>query len=89
MAMGLLSLAVGGKLTGKEVICLTITITCRCGAHFEILEKSKNTGVFSCPNCGRALPGNASDYVKELLASYANLRAELDRSEFYEVKVSP
>lgn len=67
---------------------MTVTFQCRCGAHFDVLSKSKNTNSFTCPSCGKPLPGKSSDCAKEMIAAYNRLVEEIHAAELYEFKIT-
>lgn len=64
---------------------MTVTVRCRCGEMFTLSGSFKNEKPLACQNCGRALPGELSDGIRNLIRAYAGLP---ELPELYEIEIS-
>lgn len=61
---------------------MIIKITCTCNATFEIKNGSMHPSEICCPNCGQALPSNASADLLKALDALETFDAKLDGENY-------
>lgn len=67
---------------------MKIQITCACNAKFDIFSNTRTREEIKCPNCGRALPDNASADLIAALKAYETFSAKLENDGNYETVAS-
>lgn len=77
-----------GRMWAKGGETMEMKISCKCGSSFSVKGNCKNKSPFICQNCGKALPGEMSEHVLELLSVYKKLCDDIRSVELYEIEIS-
>ncbi len=59
---------------------MLVKITCTCKASFEIKAGSAHPSEICCPNCGQALPSNATRDLLSALSSLEIFESKLEEN---------